>query len=756
MTRFAQLSALTLALSLISGPGLTATKVGVAGAVVPQALSGASKAKLETIMVGDNIDQNMVIETGGNGRTQVIFVDGSSMNIGPSSQIIIDEFVFDPQALNGVLSAKLEKGSLRFIGGILSKREDQVNFDAMDVTVGIRGGMVNLDLNPTGELKAELLHGQLTLTTPQGNFEVNRIGTLVSRSSDGALSTRFVSSNELKSSLDEEAKQSSSDNEETAPATADPQPTTIGSQAEENGVSAAPETATSQELTNPVPDVDGTLKSDAANVKSEESTEDIKISLVTVFNRAKGDQEVISWTDDETGVETTAVLGREEETNYTGTTEIYKPDTTNRSSYLGWFRNEETGATEFRRVYVDDPSDTATSIGTGSAVAEDIAEADTAPSPQFWRLSLSGHAINADALDSNYDDTGYGDNFANGAWYAYSSAAMTDPNSDIPSATEVDENYIRYFPAGMETYDDANATITIGVGYENSDGTRIVSIRNGGQRTPIGEIDGLLSAIDTDYDLQRVEADSSGNPRDFHRPFTTIKDPTQSQFGSDKTIVLQKASEDENYSFTSNNFADLQNDAPSDITICDCNQVATGIWTLPVQAGTASYFAGLPTDRIYIQHKMHWAVGSPLDANTVNQLVGKKASFSGHVFGSVSRVATNSTETGFGTFEASIDFDAPNNAAKNKWKLNSFTSENFSLATDGGHSNGIEVSVRKGNEIGRYSSFNSELSVDGGVHGTISNLQTAGTFALNGTEGSDNDHYAISGSYAGKGTASNN
>ena len=182
-------------------------KVGVASAVIPQARLGETPQELEIIAVGDRVDQDVLIETGVRGRTQVLFVDGSSMNIGPSSRIIIDEFVFDPSQLDGNLGARIEKGSMRFIGGVLSKRANQVKFNAGEATVGIRGGIAKIALASDGKLKAELVHGRLSVATPEGLFETDRIGTLIEREPEGEVVTRSVTVEETKGELDDEAKE---------------------------------------------------------------------------------------------------------------------------------------------------------------------------------------------------------------------------------------------------------------------------------------------------------------------------------------------------------------------------------------------------------------------------------------------------------------------------------------------------------------------------------------------------------------------
>lgn len=200
-------SAVALCFAPLVQPAAARAKVGVASAVIPQARLGDTAQELEIIAVGDRVDQDVLIETGKRGRTQVLFVDGSSMNIGPSSRIIIDEFVFDPSQLSGNLGARIEKGSMRFIGGVLSKRANQVKFDAGAATVGIRGGIAKIALGSDGKLLAELVHGRLSVVTPEGIFETDRIGTLIERDNEGDVVTRTVTAEEKKQELDDEAQE---------------------------------------------------------------------------------------------------------------------------------------------------------------------------------------------------------------------------------------------------------------------------------------------------------------------------------------------------------------------------------------------------------------------------------------------------------------------------------------------------------------------------------------------------------------------
>ncbi len=48
---------------------------------------------------------------------QLVFIDKTTLDIGPNSSIVIDKFVFDPAAAKGEMAVSLGKGVLRVVGG---------------------------------------------------------------------------------------------------------------------------------------------------------------------------------------------------------------------------------------------------------------------------------------------------------------------------------------------------------------------------------------------------------------------------------------------------------------------------------------------------------------------------------------------------------------------------------------------------------------------------------------------------------------
>ncbi|WP_158008210.1 FecR family protein [Methyloceanibacter methanicus] len=122
-------------------PPAYAGKVGVAAAVNPDAFSSLSGVPNKQLNIGKSIFYNERIETTTSGLVQVLLVDGSTFTVGPNSNLVIDKFVYDPKKKTGEVVATFSKGSMRFIGGKLSKNAGGVKVNTPSGALAIRGGM---------------------------------------------------------------------------------------------------------------------------------------------------------------------------------------------------------------------------------------------------------------------------------------------------------------------------------------------------------------------------------------------------------------------------------------------------------------------------------------------------------------------------------------------------------------------------------------------------------------------------------------
>ena len=172
----------------LAGSVIAQQRVGVNSAVNPIATGTAPGAAPRRLVLGQEVVFNERITTAATGQTQILFVDGSSLTLGPTADMVIDEFVYDPNAGTGKLAASLTRGVFRFVGGTLSKRDNAVTMQTPSATIGVRGGVMLINLLPSGRLEVIFGYGKgITVTGRNGVSEtITRPGFEVIVASPGA------------------------------------------------------------------------------------------------------------------------------------------------------------------------------------------------------------------------------------------------------------------------------------------------------------------------------------------------------------------------------------------------------------------------------------------------------------------------------------------------------------------------------------------------------------------------------------------
>lgn len=134
-------------------------KAGIVSGVVPGAKGSNQTSGDQVIVIGNDVHRQERITTDANGTVHLLFLDQSSITLGPNSDIVIDRFVFDPDSGKGSLAVSTTKGILRVVGGKLSKQADTVVNTPL-ATIGIRGGISTIETRPNGDYNSTFLFGQ--------------------------------------------------------------------------------------------------------------------------------------------------------------------------------------------------------------------------------------------------------------------------------------------------------------------------------------------------------------------------------------------------------------------------------------------------------------------------------------------------------------------------------------------------------------------------------------------------------------------
>jgi hypothetical protein len=89
------------------------------------------------ISKGTDVHSNEVVRTGSAGLADLKFLDATTLNIGPISEIRLDKFVYDPSRSAGSFAIEATRGALRFVTGKHNQNSYQIKTPFG--TLGIRG-----------------------------------------------------------------------------------------------------------------------------------------------------------------------------------------------------------------------------------------------------------------------------------------------------------------------------------------------------------------------------------------------------------------------------------------------------------------------------------------------------------------------------------------------------------------------------------------------------------------------------------------
>jgi hypothetical protein len=137
---------------------------------------------VRTLMVGASVVVKERVRTSSSGSTQILFPDQSTLNIGINSDIVIDEFIYNPNARSGAMVASAVKGVLRYVGGQISHTAG-ATIRTPAVTIGIRGGIVTVMLPLPPAIAASDPH----LAGLQGVLVLSHFGQISLRNNTGQL-----------------------------------------------------------------------------------------------------------------------------------------------------------------------------------------------------------------------------------------------------------------------------------------------------------------------------------------------------------------------------------------------------------------------------------------------------------------------------------------------------------------------------------------------------------------------------------------
>jgi hypothetical protein len=119
---------------------------------VTREFAGASKP----LSVGDSVFRDEVVRTGSDSLAKLVFLDSTNLAVGPTSRIVLDQFVYVGNVGTQKMAVNLAKGIFRFTTGALDKKA--YNIQTPTAAIGVRGTVLDIDVR-NGRTRVTLVEG---------------------------------------------------------------------------------------------------------------------------------------------------------------------------------------------------------------------------------------------------------------------------------------------------------------------------------------------------------------------------------------------------------------------------------------------------------------------------------------------------------------------------------------------------------------------------------------------------------------------
>jgi hypothetical protein len=143
------LAAVTVFSPVYPGPAWAQQQIGAARIVVNNVTGTLPSTRERAVLrVGIDVFQNEVIDTAANSAALVVFQDNTQLSICPSTEVVLDRVVFDPNPTKSELGVSIPSGCTRFASGLLLKTAYfntpsagiRTSGTILTITVSARGG----------------------------------------------------------------------------------------------------------------------------------------------------------------------------------------------------------------------------------------------------------------------------------------------------------------------------------------------------------------------------------------------------------------------------------------------------------------------------------------------------------------------------------------------------------------------------------------------------------------------------------------
>ncbi|MCP5366873.1 MAG: FecR domain-containing protein [Hyphomicrobiales bacterium] len=171
-------AALALAAVLLVGAAgdvRGAENVGVV-ATAKNKVTGTLAKKVRPLKTRSDVFRDEMVETFAAASAQLLFLDETTMTLGPNSQVVLDEMVYDPRSGAGSVALSVVRGAARFVTGIQDPKIYVIRTPTSNI--GVRGTALGIIVGAAGQTIVILLEGVAIVRDLLGRAQVlDQVGT---------------------------------------------------------------------------------------------------------------------------------------------------------------------------------------------------------------------------------------------------------------------------------------------------------------------------------------------------------------------------------------------------------------------------------------------------------------------------------------------------------------------------------------------------------------------------------------------------
>lgn len=155
-----------------------ATEIGSVKAVKVSAFGTPEAQEKHALATKDEVFADELVETVAGGALHIQFLDRTDLRLGSASELVLDQFVYDPASGAEKLTIELGQGVFRLITGEMAP--EKIEIVTPVAIVGVRGTDFILKVLAVGSIVIAVLKGQVLLTPLVGQAEpiaIDEMGT---------------------------------------------------------------------------------------------------------------------------------------------------------------------------------------------------------------------------------------------------------------------------------------------------------------------------------------------------------------------------------------------------------------------------------------------------------------------------------------------------------------------------------------------------------------------------------------------------